>query len=310
MASLRLVSGQGTGQAWKMTASSLLIGRDSRRCDVVLAATSVSRIHAEVSRYEDEFVIVDRGSRAGTWLNGQRLAPQRRYPLDTSNAIEICEYVLLFTSDSPPKTNSVDGETGSVTRWISQLQQDSAEAAQEQLWNRYFSRLVELARYRLGHSPRGAEDEEDAAIRSLACFFDRAQKGQFPELKDRHGLWLLLSKITVRQAINQRKKLSAHKRGGGKVRTESAWSKPGDEFGQLGGLAEVPSEEPTPEFLAQMVEQCTKLMSLLPEELQEIARFKLEGYTNDEIAEKLGKVARTVERKLQQIRQLWSTVQD
>ena len=32
----------------------------------------------------------------------------------------------------------------------------------------------------------------------------------------------------------------------------------------------------------------------------------MEGYTNDEIAEKLGTTTRTVERKLQRIRELWS----
>jgi DNA-directed RNA polymerase specialized sigma24 family protein len=36
-----------------------------------------------------------------------------------------------------------------------------------------------------------------------------------------------------------------------------------------------------------------------------LATLKLEGYTNDEIADTLGVVTRTIERKLNLIRQLW-----
>ena len=41
------------------------------------------------------------------------------------------------------------------------------------------------------------------------------------------------------------------------------------------------------------------------EELRSIARWKMEGDTNAEIADKLGCLPRTVERKLRRIRELW-----
>jgi DNA-directed RNA polymerase specialized sigma24 family protein len=41
------------------------------------------------------------------------------------------------------------------------------------------------------------------------------------------------------------------------------------------------------------------------EELRSVALWKLEGYTNQEIAGKLGCVAGTVERKLRVIRSIW-----
>jgi DNA-directed RNA polymerase specialized sigma24 family protein len=45
----------------------------------------------------------------------------------------------------------------------------------------------------------------------------------------------------------------------------------------------------------------------LPEgDLRDIAVAKLDGFTNDEIAERLGVQTRTVERKLRTIRELWS----
>ena len=48
------------------------------------------------------------------------------------------------------------------------------------------------------------------------------------------------------------------------------------------------------------------MMSQLDDELQTVARLKLEGHTNAEIAEKLDVVERTVERKLKRIRNRWS----
>ena len=50
-----------------------------------------------------------------------------------------------------------------VTLWIEGLKAGD-EAAVADLWNRYFDRLVQLARQRLGSTPRRVADEEDVAI--------------------------------------------------------------------------------------------------------------------------------------------------
>jgi len=63
---------------------------------------------------------------------------------------------------------------------------------------------------------------------------------------------------------------------------------------------------PTPEMGVLAAEECQRLLSLLPDDsLQEIALAKLEGYTNEEIAERLHCAPRTVERKLGKIREAW-----
>ena len=189
-----------------------------------------------------------------------------------------------------------DGD--SVTIWIRQLKIGDAEAAQ-QLWNRYFERLVRLAQRRLTGAPRQMADEEDVALSAFNSVCVRAAEGKFPKLDDRQDLWRLLVTITVRKALAQRKYANRQKRrptDGSPVRNDD------DD-----ALQQVMGSEPSPELAAQMAEDCRLLMEQLDDpQLRKIAQWKLEGYTNDEIAGHLGTVARTVERKLQRIRLLWS----
>jgi len=65
-------------------------------------------------------------------------------------------------------------------------------------------------------------------------------------------------------------------------------------------------DEPTPEFAAQVAEECQRLLGRLGDaELRSVALWKMEGYTNEEIAARLNCVPRTVQRKLGLIRTLW-----
>lgn len=190
-----------------------------------------------------------------------------------------------------------DGD--SVTIWIRQLKIGDAEAAQ-QLWNRYFERLVRLAQRRLTGAPCQMADEEDVALSAFNSVCMRAAEGKFPKLDDRQDLWRLLVTITVRKALAQRKYANRQKRkptDGGPVRNDE----------DDDALQQVMGSEPSPELAAQMAEDCRRLMEQLDDpQLRKIAQWKLEGYTNEEIAVRLGTVARTVERKLQRIRLLWS----
>ena len=56
-----------------------------------------------------------------------------------------------------------------------------------------------------------------------------------------------------------------------------------------------------------MAEECRRLLDRLGNpELRELAVWKMEGYTNDEIAAKISRSLRTVERKLRLIRDTWA----
>src|SRR5262249_22795994 len=69
------------------------------------------------------------------------------------------------------------GAGGSVTRWIDELKAGE-DAAVQPLWERYFARLVRLARAKLRVARRGAsEDEEDAALSAFNSFCAGVARG-------------------------------------------------------------------------------------------------------------------------------------
>jgi DNA-directed RNA polymerase specialized sigma24 family protein len=190
---------------------------------------------------------------------------------------------------------------GSVTNWLLQLRQGDEDAAQA-LWQRYFVRLVGLARNRLRGGPRAAADEEDVALSAFDSFCRSAEDSRFPSVLDRDGLWRLLVLITARKAGRLRRHEHALKRGAGQVVRETDLLA-GEEGG---GLAEVVGSEPTPEFALEVAEECRRLLEVLAkEDLRAIALGKLEGYSNDELGQRLNTASRTIERKLSKIRQRW-----
>jgi DNA-directed RNA polymerase specialized sigma24 family protein len=197
-----------------------------------------------------------------------------------------------------------DDVRGSVTQLIADLQIGDDSLAQQQIWERYFRRIVSLARVKLGNAPRGCEDEEDVALSALNSLFDGISDQRFPELKDRDNLWSLLATMTARKAVNQRKKQMALKRGGDMRKLAL-------DAGDAPALLELMDEEIGPDLLVAIEEECQRLMDSLPDDtLRQIARWKLEGWTNAEAAEKLSVAERTVERKLGLIRSIWSQAAD
>jgi DNA-directed RNA polymerase specialized sigma24 family protein len=193
---------------------------------------------------------------------------------------------------------------GSVTRWIGELKAGNTAAAQP-LWDRYFRELVRLARARLRDMPRRAADEEDIALSAFDSFWRGAAAGRFPQLCDRDNLWPLLVVLTARKVIDARRQENRQKRGGGQVQGESAWLEASDGSDRDGGIDLVIGDEPTPAFAAEVAEETRRrLESLGSDELRAVALWKMEGYSNAEIATKMNCVGRTVERRLHLIRQL------
>ncbi len=192
---------------------------------------------------------------------------------------------------------------GSITHRIGALRAGDPAAAQL-LWERYFDRLVRLARTRLRASgrPTAAADEEDAVLSAFDSFCAGAVRGRFPQLADRDDLWRLLVVITSRKVQALARREGRQKRGGGRIRHESDTSATG-RTEAAGSLDRLVGDEPTPEFAAQAAEECRRLLDLLEDEsLRQVALARLEGYTNEEIAGRLGCARRTVARRLDLIR--------
>src|SRR6266403_1755718 len=104
----------------------------------------------------------------------------------------------------------------SVTQWIDRLKAGDPDAAQK-LWERYFARLVGLARQKLRSAPRRAADEEDVALSAFDSFCRQAEAGRFPQLLDRDSLWRVLVVVTARKAFHLIRDEDRQKRGGGAV---------------------------------------------------------------------------------------------
>ncbi len=187
--------------------------------------------------------------------------------------------------------------------WIARLQDGDPEAARR-VWNRFSTKLLSLVQNRLGtrRRPRHA-DEEDVVNSAMGSLCRRAEQGEFPLLRDELDLWKLLVTITHRKALNLLRDESRQKRGGNVVRGDSALHWGPD---ARGGFDLLPSPEPTPEFAAMMLEATETLLGMLDPEAQQIAGLRLDGYTNQEIAQRIGKSLPTVERRLKLIRGLWS----
>jgi DNA-directed RNA polymerase specialized sigma24 family protein len=182
----------------------------------------------------------------------------------------------------------------SISRWIDGLKAGNAAAAQK-LWEQYFQRLTAVARARLGASPRRARDEEDLALSAFDTLCRHAVAGRFADIRDRDSLWRLLVVITLRKTAHWLRAERQQKRGGLHSAPEAEHD-----------LEDVLSREPTPQFAAQCAEEHERLLALLVDgELKSVALLKMEGYTVDEIAEKLGYVPRSIKRKLQVIRNAW-----
>ncbi len=193
----------------------------------------------------------------------------------------------------------------SITTWIGQLRAGDHVAA-ERLWHEYFQRLIGLARVKLRNQPRRVADEEDLALSAFHSLCLGAERGRFPNLNDRDNLWQLLATITARKALHLVRDSARQKRGGGAVRGESAFIGSNGVSKETAGLEQIIGDEPTPEFAAQLAEEYDQLLaSLQDSELASIARWRMEGYSTAEIAEKLDKSPATIERKLRAIRTIW-----
>jgi RNA polymerase sigma factor (sigma-70 family) len=160
-------------------------------------------------------------------------------------------------------------------------------------WQVYLDRLVALARKKLRSLPRQVVDEEGIAASAIKSFLNGVNDGRFhlPDDAD-FDLWPLLAVIAARKCADLFAYLNAKKRDVSRV-TEAE-------------IDRIISQEPGPASAAEQQESRQLLLSVLKDDhSRQITQWKVEGYTNKEIAGKLDCSERTVERETQLIQSHW-----
>lgn len=161
-------------------------------------------------------------------------------------------------------------------------------------WDRYFHRLVGLARQRLRASPRRTTDEEDVALSDFDSFCRNAEAGRFPDLADRDGLWHILAAFTLRKAAHHLRDAGRLKRGGGAIERSPEL------------LDDVIGREPDSALAVEVAEECERLLARLHDpDLQRIVLLRMDGFTVEEVAQRVGYAPGPVKRKVHPIRSIW-----
>lgn len=254
----------------------------------------------------------------GTYANGEKVDTLFVEPgtvVRLGKRGPILQFMLRDPGSKQSKESHVleedpDGSNNAsdVTGLIKQVRSGDESAAQE-LWDKYSERVVEVARRSLKDSSRRVQDEEDVAVIAFKSLLAGITAGRFPELDHRDQLWRLLMVITTRKAAAAIEKDHRQKRGGGDVRGDSALIARENEDSVRGGFDRLASGKPSPDIAAIMADQTQQLLTSLPDETaQRIAALKIEGFTHQDIADRLEINTRTVERRLKQIRELWQKI--
>lgn len=180
-------------------------------------------------------------------------------------------------------------EQGSVTVWLNRLTAGDATAL-DPLWARYFGHVVGVARDKLRRLSVRSGDEEDVALSAFHHFYRAATDQRFERLHNRDDLWHLLVVLTARKALDHHKHQARQKRNPPAVERPNG----------------VAASAPDPAIEAMLADELRARMAALPDdEVRAIARLKMDGYSNEEVAERLGCTVRTVGRRLALIRSLW-----
>jgi DNA-directed RNA polymerase specialized sigma24 family protein len=195
---------------------------------------------------------------------------------------------------------------GSLTRYVHELSSPDCRLRDEAariIWDRFSPRLKLLVRRHLDSRILRREDEQDI-LQSMFFSFCAGQTTGKTAPASRQELWKLLVRITMCKVVNTAHRHMADRRDIRRERADRPHDLAETEFPQW-MLDHVDRSQPRPEEQVAVVEEVQRLLGVLKDErLRQIVVWKLEGFTNAEIARMIGKTVRSVEMKLQLIRTL------
>jgi len=169
------------------------------------------------------------------------------------------------------------------------------ESAARQLFDRYVDQLIALARRRISQRLAGRIDAEDIVQSVFRTFFQRARKGQF-QIEEPDDLCKLLARITVHKTFRQ---IAHHKRAKRDAGQETAQTDDSQEM-----LMAILTGEPTPEEATAFLDQLEHFFTKLDPRARQIIEMRMKGYSDIEIAEKLGISDRQIRRDMEEVREL------
>jgi RNA polymerase sigma-70 factor, ECF subfamily len=190
--------------------------------------------------------------------------------------------------------SSLTASIDSFPRFLVRLQARDGEAARE-VFRRFASQLIALARRRFAPRFRCKVDPEDVVQSVFKSFFLRYGEGRL-EIDNWNSLWGLLTLITLRKCAER---VAYHRAQCRDVARETS-APIGEEHGA--SWLEVPGREPTPLEAAELSETVGRLLADLNEDDRPVIELSLQGYTVREIGQRLDRVERTVRRTRERIR--------
>jgi RNA polymerase sigma-70 factor, ECF subfamily len=182
-----------------------------------------------------------------------------------------------------------------MSSWLGRFQ--SGEPGYEaEVVERYTIRLLEFARRQLPERMRRRVDPEDVVQSVYRSFFRRVKNGQF-SLEDSLDVWRLLAAMTFHKAT---KAVRFHHQKRRDVRRETTL--PESNASRRGPAISDPA--PGPEDVATLLECAERLCGLLPVHHRAVFLLRLEGFSIEEIAQRVNRSQGTVLRVLARVREL------
>lgn len=101
MASLLVLKGGNPGQRLQLDKPTIVLGREAKDCDFVIANQAVSRVHAQISLIQGKHYIEDLKSRNKTYVNNKLV--ESRTLLADNDRIKVCDFLCTYHVDSQVK---------------------------------------------------------------------------------------------------------------------------------------------------------------------------------------------------------------
>jgi DNA-directed RNA polymerase specialized sigma24 family protein len=193
---------------------------------------------------------------------------------------------------------------GSLTLCVQHLRspdcQERDEAARI-IWERFAARLQVLVRRHLDNRIRRREDEHDV-LQSVYASFCLGQLEGKATPSSREELWKLLVRITMCKVVNTAHRHRAARRDVRRERSDTQNPHASGSVFPRWMLEHVDRAQPCAEEKVVVLEEIERLLHGLSDDLRSIVLWKLQGFTNAEIAATIGRTVRSVELKMQLIR--------